>query len=205
MRFPLDVRRVYPDFVENCVATMEVRIFRCVLLLKAHFLFYQISGGIKMIGFKNFMKKSLSILIVLMICSSFVSCSEDISTQTHNPAPETIATAKTSSTTKKTTSTEKTSKESTTRTSAETTTTQTTQEVSVATTKQDTVTTTQEMSTTSTTEREYDYVLNTNSMKFHYPGCRAEKSIKDQNRKEYHGTRQSVIQQGYESCGICHP
>ena len=45
MRFPLDVRRVYPDFVENCVATMEVRIFRCVLLLKAHFLFYQILGG----------------------------------------------------------------------------------------------------------------------------------------------------------------
>ena len=29
----------YPKFVENCVATMEVRIFRCALLLGRTFLF----------------------------------------------------------------------------------------------------------------------------------------------------------------------
>ena len=54
-------------------------------------------------------------------------------------------------------------------------------------------------------ETKIDYVLNTNSMKFHYPGCYAAKKISDKNRKEYHGTRTSLIEQGYDACGICNP
>lgn len=50
-----------------------------------------------------------------------------------------------------------------------------------------------------------DYVLNTNSMKFHDPGCRAAKSISPKNRKDFHGSRQELLNSGYDPCGICDP
>ena len=49
------------------------------------------------------------------------------------------------------------------------------------------------------------YVLNTNTMKFHTPGCRAVKQMNDSNRWDVEMTRDEVINMGYESCGICHP
>lgn len=49
------------------------------------------------------------------------------------------------------------------------------------------------------------YVLNTNTMKFHYPGCRATKQMKDSNRWDVELTRDEVIGMGYMPCGICHP
>ena len=49
------------------------------------------------------------------------------------------------------------------------------------------------------------YVLNTNSMKFHYPDCQAVPKIKESNRQDFYGTRQEVIDLGYSSCGICRP
>ncbi len=49
------------------------------------------------------------------------------------------------------------------------------------------------------------YVLNTNTHKFHYPDCPSAKKIKDKNRKEYTGTRDDVIAQGYEPCKNCNP
>ncbi len=49
------------------------------------------------------------------------------------------------------------------------------------------------------------YVLNTNSMKFHFPSCSAAQRIKPENRAEYTGTRESLTAQGYSPCGICSP
>ena len=50
-----------------------------------------------------------------------------------------------------------------------------------------------------------DYVLNKNSMKFHYPSCPSVKDIKESNRWDYHGTRESVIELGYQPCKNCSP
>lgn len=50
-----------------------------------------------------------------------------------------------------------------------------------------------------------DYILNTNTMKFHYPTCRSVKQMKDKNKQEYTGTRDEVISHGYSPCQICKP
>lgn len=50
-----------------------------------------------------------------------------------------------------------------------------------------------------------DYVLNTNTKKFHYPSCGSVKKMKDKNKREYTGTRDEVIAMGYDPCGNCHP
>lgn len=49
------------------------------------------------------------------------------------------------------------------------------------------------------------YTLNTNSKKFHYPDCSAAKKISDKNREDYEGTREDLVSEGYEACGICKP
>lgn len=49
------------------------------------------------------------------------------------------------------------------------------------------------------------YILNTNTMKFHYPSCSSADSISENNRAEYTGTRDELIDQGYSPCGRCHP
>lgn len=50
-----------------------------------------------------------------------------------------------------------------------------------------------------------DYVLNTNTGKFHYPSCSSVDEIKETNKSHYHGTRDELIEQGYSPCGRCHP
>ena len=50
-----------------------------------------------------------------------------------------------------------------------------------------------------------DYILNTNTKKFHYPTCSSVKDMKDKNKQEYHGTRDEVIAKGYSPCGRCKP
>ena len=55
------------------------------------------------------------------------------------------------------------------------------------------------------TEPDQNYVLNTNSKKFHKPDCDHVESIKDENKENYTGTRATLIQQGYEPCGGCCP
>ncbi len=47
------------------------------------------------------------------------------------------------------------------------------------------------------------YVLNTK--KFHHSYCSSVKTIHDENYDEYFGTREEVIERGYEPCGRCHP
>lgn len=50
-----------------------------------------------------------------------------------------------------------------------------------------------------------EYIVNRNSKKFHYEDCSGAVSIKEENKQEYVGTRDDLIKQGYEPCGICSP
>ncbi len=50
-----------------------------------------------------------------------------------------------------------------------------------------------------------DYVVNTNTKKFHLPGCSSVDDIKPKNRKDYKGDRQTLIDQGYKPCKRCNP
>ena len=59
--------------------------------------------------------------------------------------------------------------------------------------------------TSSGSSGEMSYVLNTNTMKFHYPTCSSAQKISSKNRKNYTGTREELINQGYDPCGNCHP
>ena len=52
---------------------------------------------------------------------------------------------------------------------------------------------------------EMEYILNTNSKKFHLPDCSGVASMNPNNREDYTGDRQTLIDQGYEPCGICKP
>ncbi len=49
------------------------------------------------------------------------------------------------------------------------------------------------------------YVLNTNSKKFHLPDCSGAASMKKENRQEFTGSRESLLDQGYQPCGTCKP
>lgn len=49
------------------------------------------------------------------------------------------------------------------------------------------------------------YVLNTNTMKFHYASCSSAQKISDKNKGYYTGSRTELIQMGYSPCGICKP
>lgn len=50
-----------------------------------------------------------------------------------------------------------------------------------------------------------DYILNTNTRKFHRPDCSSVSKMKEKNKQAYSGNRQDLINQGYEPCGSCHP
>lgn len=50
-----------------------------------------------------------------------------------------------------------------------------------------------------------DYVLNTNSKKFHIPGKSCANSIGEDNREYYTGTREDLIADGYVPCKSCKP
>jgi len=52
---------------------------------------------------------------------------------------------------------------------------------------------------------ECDYVLNTNTKKFHYPSCGSVQDMKDKNKEYYTGDRQALIDRGYSPCGRCKP
>ena len=57
----------------------------------------------------------------------------------------------------------------------------------------------------SSAAEEYDFVLNTNSRKFHYPTCSSVSQTKDKNKDYYKGTREELLDMGYDSCGRCKP
>ena len=57
----------------------------------------------------------------------------------------------------------------------------------------------------STTGIEQHYILNTNSKKFHYPDCSSVDDMSQKNKQDYAGTREDLINQGYDPCGRCNP
>lgn len=49
------------------------------------------------------------------------------------------------------------------------------------------------------------YILNTNSLKFHYPDCSSAAKISEKNKEVFDGSREELIKSGYEPCGYCDP
>ena len=54
-------------------------------------------------------------------------------------------------------------------------------------------------------ESEPDYVLNNYTRKFHRPSCSSVQDIKPSNREDYPGSRETLVERGYEPCKRCHP
>ncbi len=52
---------------------------------------------------------------------------------------------------------------------------------------------------------EHTYILNTNTKKFHDPDCSGAADIKPDNKETYTGSRQALLEDGYEPCGSCDP
>ncbi|MDO4175853.1 MAG: DNA/RNA non-specific endonuclease [Bacillota bacterium] len=57
----------------------------------------------------------------------------------------------------------------------------------------------------SETEYERSYVVNTNSMKFHYPTCSSVKLMSEHNKQTVTKSREELISEGYLPCGNCEP
>ncbi len=50
-----------------------------------------------------------------------------------------------------------------------------------------------------------EYVLNTNTKRFHYPSCSSVDDMKEKNKWRGTFSRAELIAHGYKSCGRCHP
>lgn len=113
-----------------------------------------------------------------------------------------VTTEKPTTTEATTTTTKPTTTEATTTTTRPTTTETTYVPIvpAVATTKKNTT-----VPRTNNSTSEQDYVLNTNTMKFHKTTCSSVGEMASKNKQEYHGTRDSVLAMGYSPCGKCHP
>lgn len=62
---------------------------------------------------------------------------------------------------------------------------------------------TEEKETEEVTEQ--TYILNTNTHKFHSPFCLSVDQMAEHNKKEYTGTREELVEKGYEPCKRCNP
>lgn len=49
------------------------------------------------------------------------------------------------------------------------------------------------------------YVLNTNTMKFHYPSCSSVEKMAEHNKEYVETSREELIEAGYSPCGNCEP
>lgn len=58
---------------------------------------------------------------------------------------------------------------------------------------------------TSSTASEPNYILNTNTKKFHYPDCSSVDDMKESNKIYFTGTRDEAVSQGYAPCKRCNP
>ena len=50
-----------------------------------------------------------------------------------------------------------------------------------------------------------EFVLNTNSKKFHLPSCSGATDMSEKNRQDFEGSRELLIAQGFEPCSQCNP
>ncbi|MBQ5523483.1 MAG: hypothetical protein IIT86_11870 [Oscillospiraceae bacterium] len=55
------------------------------------------------------------------------------------------------------------------------------------------------------TEPKVTYIANTNTKKFHFPSCSSVSQMKESNKWYFTGTRDELIDMGYDPCGRCHP
>lgn len=58
---------------------------------------------------------------------------------------------------------------------------------------------------TPTDNPDYNYVLNTNTMRFHVPNCSSVEEMSEKNKQYYFGDRADVIAMGYVPCKRCNP
>lgn len=80
-----------------------------------------------------------------------------------------------------------------------------TKSTTTSTTKAETTTKITTTSTTKATLVQSTYVLNTNTKKFHRIGCHHVAKIDAENRQDFVGSRQDVINMEYAPCGTCKP
>ena len=64
---------------------------------------------------------------------------------------------------------------------------------------------TTETDTSDRQSQEQDYILNTNTHKFHHTWCSSVNDMKEKNKRAFHGTRDEVIGMGYAPCKRCNP
>ena len=57
----------------------------------------------------------------------------------------------------------------------------------------------------SASSAQQDYVLNVKNKKFHKPSCTAANEIASENKQDFTGTREELIERGYSPCGQCKP
>lgn len=50
-----------------------------------------------------------------------------------------------------------------------------------------------------------NYILNTNTKKFHLPSCSSAEKIQKENKENFTGDREQLVGNGYEPCGSCNP
>lgn len=50
-----------------------------------------------------------------------------------------------------------------------------------------------------------EYIGNRKSLKFHYPWCHSAKAIKESNQVYFYGSRDDVVEKGYNPCWNCGP
>lgn len=50
-----------------------------------------------------------------------------------------------------------------------------------------------------------EYMLNTNTMKFHLPWCSSIDKMSEHNKESYQGSREWLVENGYTPCGRCKP
>ena len=63
----------------------------------------------------------------------------------------------------------------------------------------------EKQTTTKTKNVDSEYILNTNSKKFHKISCANAESISEKNKSEFIGNRADLVNQGYSPCGSCKP
>ncbi len=142
---------------------------------------------------------------IFLVCGllAFTTAGNGSDSKTDKDTGTTTTTVITTTTERTTEPTTTTTKETTTATEATTTTAETTTTTSpVAETDPPTA---QERVESSAAQSEITYVLNYDSMKFHYPDCSSAEDISLENRGEYTGNRDDLINQKYTPCGRCNP
>ena len=50
-----------------------------------------------------------------------------------------------------------------------------------------------------------EYVLNTNTKKFHKPSCNSVSKMAEKNKQSFTGSREELIEMGYQPCKLCNP